>query len=55
MAYPTKNSSTTCNRTWTCKGGRPNYSTDPDSLISAGHTVAVEFAAIAAANDYWRT
>ena len=36
------------------KGGRPNYSTDPDSLIAAGHVVAIEFATIAAANDYWR-
>jgi hypothetical protein len=36
------------------KGDRPNYSTDPDSLIAASHVVAVEFATIAAANDYWR-
>lgn len=36
------------------KGGRPNYSTDPDSLIAASQVVAVEFATIAAANDYWR-
>jgi hypothetical protein len=36
------------------KGGRPNYSTDPDSLIRASHVVAVEFGTIAAANDYWR-
>jgi hypothetical protein len=35
-------------------GDRPNYSTDPDSLIAASHVVAVEFATIAAANDYWR-
>jgi Hexameric tyrosine-coordinated heme protein (HTHP) len=35
-------------------GGRPNYSTDPDSLIAAGHVVAVEFQTIAAANNYWR-
>ncbi|MFE2721537.1 hexameric tyrosine-coordinated heme protein [Kitasatospora sp. NPDC059327] len=37
------------------KGGRPNYSTNPDSLIAAAHTVAVEFQTIAAANDYWRS
>ncbi|MFJ4091245.1 hexameric tyrosine-coordinated heme protein [Kitasatospora sp. NPDC089913] len=36
------------------KGGRPNYSTDPDSIIAAAHTVAVEFQTIAAANNYWR-
>jgi hypothetical protein len=36
------------------KGDRPNYSTDPDSLIAASHVVAVEFATIAAANDYGR-
>jgi hypothetical protein len=36
------------------KGGRPNYSTAPDSLIAASHVVAVEFQTIAAANDYWR-
>ncbi|MCC3767853.1 hexameric tyrosine-coordinated heme protein [Streptomyces sp. UNOC14_S4] len=36
------------------KGGRPDYSTNPDSLIAAAHVVAVEFGTIAAANDYWR-
>ena len=36
------------------KGGRPNYSTSPESLIAAGHVVAIEFQTIAAANDYWR-
>jgi hypothetical protein len=36
------------------KGGRPNYSTTPDSLIAAAHVVAVEFQTIAAANNYWR-
>ncbi|HRX83873.1 MAG TPA: hexameric tyrosine-coordinated heme protein [Phycisphaerae bacterium] len=36
------------------KAGRPKYSTDPDSLIAASHVVAVEFATIAAANNYWR-
>ena len=36
------------------KGGRPNYSTDPDSLIAASHVVAIEFQTIAAANNYRR-
>ena len=36
------------------EGDRSNCSTDPDSLIAASHVVAVEFATIAAANDYWR-
>lgn len=36
------------------KGGRPTYSTSPDSLIAASHVVAVEFQTIAAANNYWR-
>ena len=36
------------------KGDRPNYSTDPDSLIAASQVVAVEFQTIAAANNYWR-
>lgn len=36
------------------KAGRPKYSTDPDSLIAASHVVAIEFATIAAANNYWR-
>ena len=35
-------------------GSRPNYSTTPESLIAAGHVVAIEFQTIAAANDYWR-
>jgi Hexameric tyrosine-coordinated heme protein (HTHP) len=35
-------------------GARPTYSTNPDSLIAAGHVVAVEFQTIAAANNYWR-
>jgi hypothetical protein len=30
------------------------YANDPDSLTAAGHVVAVEFATVAAANDYWR-
>lgn len=33
---------------------RPGYATSADSLTAAGHVVAVEFATIAAANDYWR-
>lgn len=33
---------------------RPMYAEDPALLIAAGHTVAVEFATIAAANHYWR-
>ncbi|MEU9454498.1 hexameric tyrosine-coordinated heme protein [Streptomyces sp. NPDC048277] len=36
------------------KGGRPNYSTTPDSLVLATHVVAIEFQTIAAANNYWR-
>ncbi|MCD6728080.1 MAG: hexameric tyrosine-coordinated heme protein [Solirubrobacteraceae bacterium] len=34
---------------------RPTYAEDADSLTAAAHAVAVEFATIAAANDYWRT
>jgi hypothetical protein len=37
------------------KGGRPNYSTNPDSLIAVSQVVAIEFATIAAANNYWRS
>lgn len=33
------------------KGGRPNYSTDRDSLIAASQVVAIEFQTIAAANN----
>ena len=33
---------------------RPGYSTDADSLTMAAHVVAIEFATIAAANNYWR-
>lgn len=36
------------------KGGRPMYSSTPDSLIAASQVVAIEFATIAAANGYWR-
>ena len=34
--------------------GRIEYSADPDSLIAAALVIAVEFATIAAANNYWR-
>lgn len=37
------------------KGGRPNYSTTPENLIQASQVVALEFATIAAANNYWRS
>lgn len=33
---------------------RPIYAKDPAMLIAIGQTVAVEFATIAAANNYWR-
>ncbi|MFF4576712.1 hexameric tyrosine-coordinated heme protein [Streptomyces sp. NPDC001410] len=33
---------------------RPTYAENPDSLIAVGHVVAIEFATIAAANNYWR-
>lgn len=33
---------------------RPNYSTDPQSLIDVSGVVAGYFSTIAAANDYWR-
>lgn len=33
---------------------RDIYANDPAMLISVGQTVAVEFATIAAANNYWR-
>ena len=36
------------------KSGRPKYAGDPFGLIAASHVVAVEFATIAAANNYWR-
>ena len=32
---------------------RPVYADDPAMLIAIGHTVALEFATIAAANKYW--
>ncbi len=34
--------------------GRSTYATTPDSLIAATQVVAIEFATIAAANNYWR-
>jgi hypothetical protein len=33
---------------------RDDYATDAGDLIAVAHVVAVEFATIAAANDYWR-
>lgn len=33
---------------------RPEYATNADSLTMATHVVAIEFATVAAANDYWR-
>ena len=36
------------------QSGRAQYAHDPYGLIAASHVIAVEFATIAAANDYWR-
>ena len=36
------------------KDGRMHYASDANGLIAASHVIAVEFATIAAANDYWR-
>ncbi|MGW0807875.1 hexameric tyrosine-coordinated heme protein [Nonomuraea sp. NPDC002799] len=36
------------------QAGRPHYSTDTTGLMEATQIVALEFATIAAANDYWR-
>ncbi len=36
------------------KSGRDEYARDPYGLIAASHVIAVEFATIAAANNYWR-
>lgn len=33
---------------------RHAYAENADSLVFAAHVIAVEFATIAAANDYWR-
>ena len=38
----------------TLKTGRTQYAHDPNALIAASHVIAVEFATVAAANDYWR-
>jgi Hexameric tyrosine-coordinated heme protein (HTHP) len=38
----------------TLKTGRAQYAHDPYGLIAASHVVAVEFATVAAANNYWR-
>ena len=38
----------------TIKTGRGQYAHDPYGLITASHVVAVEFATVAAANNYWR-
>ena len=38
----------------TLKAGRAQYAHDPYGLIAASHVIAVEFATIAAANNYWR-
>ena len=34
---------------------RPIYASDAAMLIAVGQTVAIEFATIAAANNYWKT
>lgn len=34
---------------------RPDYATNADSLTMAAQVVAIEFATIAAANNYWRS
>jgi hypothetical protein len=34
--------------------GRAQYAQDSEGLIAASHVVAVEFATVAAANNYWR-
>ena len=36
------------------KDGRGKYSTNPSDLIQAEQAVAIEFATIAKANNYWR-
>ncbi len=33
---------------------RPGYASNAEELTMAAHVVAVEFATIAAANEYWR-
>ena len=39
----------------TLQTGRAQYAHDPEGLIAASHVIAVEFATVAAANNYWRT
>ena len=34
---------------------RPEYAEDSAALIAVSHVVAVHFATVAAANDYWRS
>ena len=36
------------------QSGRAQYAHDPYGLIAASHVIAVEFATVAAANNYWR-
>jgi hypothetical protein len=38
----------------TLKAGRAQYAHDPEGLIAASQVIAVEFATVAAANNYWR-
>lgn len=38
----------------TLRALRPKYAEDADALIASSHVVAVHFATVAAANDYWR-
>jgi hypothetical protein len=38
----------------TLVAGRQQYAANAEGLIAAAHVVAVEFATIAAANNYWR-
>jgi Hexameric tyrosine-coordinated heme protein (HTHP) len=38
----------------TLQKGRPQYANDAAGLIAASHVIAVEFATITAANQYWR-
>ncbi|MFE7708405.1 hexameric tyrosine-coordinated heme protein [Streptomyces sp. NPDC057486] len=33
---------------------RPEYAENQDLLVAVAHVVAVEFATVAAADDYWR-
>ncbi len=35
--------------------GRAQYAHDPHELIASSHVIAVEFATVAAANNYWRS